>query len=310
MNDEKLARKSKVSEATSRLLVFVSIPVAAGIIFKVTILVIPLILNWVLCAFIDGRGSGIDKQKKPTARRHAGYAVLAIQFVLLELLIVAPWVLCVVIAFSVRLQGLALFLIGGGFFAAVLALDLIRKPGGSEKRLVSPSWMLAGAAAIIVVLLLDRIYFFEFTLLLAAAFLAGLFALHILWNSVAIMWSGAMDNLRRVGMWAALAVLWGGLFFTVMNLSATGSFKLCVEDVGFALKPSRRATINSLGFRGEEIKIKKEKDTFRIAVLGDSATYGWLVSERFTYSRALERLLRIRSRGALKRQYDGRKNRQ
>lgn len=279
-----------------RALIFVSIAVAAIMVARINILLLPLILNWLACALIDRRGAKDGEEKPPLLQRHAGYAVQAIQFVLLEILIIAPWVLCAAIAFSVRLQGLALILMAAGFFLIVLSSERIKMPDGNPGKILAGNWLIAGAAVLATVLLLDRFYLFEYTLLLAFSFLAGLFAVHILWNCGAMTWKGLMDDTRRVRLWICLAVLWGGLFYAVMNLSATGSFRLFADDVGFALKPSHRATINSLGFRGAEIPVEKPANTFRIAILGDSATYGWLISERFTYSRVLERMLRSSSR--------------
>ena len=47
--------------------------------------------------------------------------------------------------------------------------------------------------------------------------------------------------------------------------------------------------INSMGFRDYEYLLKKEKNTFRIAVLGDSLTFGYGVNFNETYPKILEK---------------------
>ena len=50
-------------------------------------------------------------------------------------------------------------------------------------------------------------------------------------------------------------------------------------------------TINSHGFRGVEFKEKKQRDTYRIIVLGDSISFGLCVPEEKTYYKLLEKML-------------------
>jgi|GEM_PF-5755826 len=51
---------------------------------------------------------------------------------------------------------------------------------------------------------------------------------------------------------------------------------------------------NSMGLRSPEIPIVKTENTYRIACLGDSATFGYGLPESFTYSRKLEQILNSR----------------
>jgi len=55
--------------------------------------------------------------------------------------------------------------------------------------------------------------------------------------------------------------------------------------------------INELGLRGPEVTPAKPAGTFRVACLGDSCTFGWLVQEDETYPQQLERSLRERHPG-------------
>ena len=50
-------------------------------------------------------------------------------------------------------------------------------------------------------------------------------------------------------------------------------------------------TINSHGFRGGEFKKEKQRDAYRIIILGDSITFGLMVSEEKTYYKLLEKML-------------------
>ncbi len=50
--------------------------------------------------------------------------------------------------------------------------------------------------------------------------------------------------------------------------------------------------INSLGFRDREVSLKKDTGVFRVAVIGDSFTYGWGVNIGDCWVKVAERLLR------------------
>jgi lysophospholipase L1-like esterase len=72
-------------------------------------------------------------------------------------------------------------------------------------------------------------------------------------------------------------------------------------EIRYVMAPSQKGwideglvTINALGFRGAEVGLRKPPDRFRVAVIGDSLTLGWGVSDQETYAARLERLLRSR----------------
>ena len=48
---------------------------------------------------------------------------------------------------------------------------------------------------------------------------------------------------------------------------------------------------NRFGMRMREVEIVKSPDTLRIAAMGDSCTFGWMVSEEYSYARVLETVL-------------------
>lgn len=54
-----------------------------------------------------------------------------------------------------------------------------------------------------------------------------------------------------------------------------------------------KAHLNSLGYRGKEFPIEKNKGTTRILTLGDSMTFGWGVGDEVTYPALLEKFLNI-----------------
>ncbi len=54
-----------------------------------------------------------------------------------------------------------------------------------------------------------------------------------------------------------------------------------------------KVKINSIGLRNGELSIPKPKNVFRIAVIGDSYTYGWGVEEEQTWVRLLESKIKI-----------------
>jgi len=71
-----------------------------------------------------------------------------------------------------------------------------------------------------------------------------------------------------------------------------------VPDLGWVLSPGFdgvvegvRYRINSLGFRGPEIRRTKPKGSFRVLCLGDLVTYGVMVHEERTYCSVLEKRL-------------------
>lgn len=98
---------------------------------------------------------------------------------------------------------------------------------------------------------------------------------------------------------------YGNLVFSKEEAESADKFKRDIISLGeerqtsipgtivFKYKPAVREsfTLNSDGFRNEEFK-KKEKDEFRIAVLGDSKVFGFAVQDKDTVSSIAQRKLR------------------
>src|SRR4051812_42635807 len=88
---------------------------------------------------------------------------------------------------------------------------------------------------------------------------------------------------RRVLLLAASVVAGLALPEAAVRLAGWGEVVLFApsDDWGFLMKPSQSAStyghpvrINSLGFRGPELKTPKDPKTQRIVFIGDSVTYG------------------------------------
>jgi len=83
------------------------------------------------------------------------------------------------------------------------------------------------------------------------------------------------------------------------SLFASRTYQLSADkDLVYELKPNTRATygglefqVNSSGFRDRRFRPVID-DRTRIACVGDSLTYGWLVPLRATYHKQLERMMR------------------
>lgn len=86
------------------------------------------------------------------------------------------------------------------------------------------------------------------------------------------------------------------------NCYVTGlAFFVPDSQAGYTLRPGLRlksstydVTVNSLGLRGPEIDAEKASDLTRVAVLGGSSVFGYLVPDGKDSCRALERLLENR----------------
>ena len=77
------------------------------------------------------------------------------------------------------------------------------------------------------------------------------------------------------------------------------------DQIIFDLRPNlnvrfQRAAVrtNSCGMRGPDYTIAKPENTFRIAVIGDSFTFGWGVEESQTFVAQMEQTLNRHSKGA------------
>lgn len=76
----------------------------------------------------------------------------------------------------------------------------------------------------------------------------------------------------------------------VHRASDTLGWELIPDAYGVG-KTGNKIKVNSAGFRDIEHKIQKEKNTYRIMVVGDSFTFGMGVNLEDTYAKQLERLL-------------------
>jgi lysophospholipase L1-like esterase len=202
----------------------------------------------------------------------------------------------------------ALFIIvgarGAGGMAAVaaaffLAAWLFSMFYGESRRdraieIAGRSTVAAAALVFAALLVLDHFILFPFLLAAAACFFIAVLSIDALTGALALI---RIDRLspaarRRLRFFAVALPL--ALYFSLMNLSALGRYRFFAPGVRYKLKPSLRAGINSHGFRGPEIRAVKPRGAFRVITAGDSATYGWLVTEPESWPRLLEHALRGR----------------
>lgn len=77
-------------------------------------------------------------------------------------------------------------------------------------------------------------------------------------------------------------------------------------DLVYELRPDTRLndwiSTNAHGFREDPVPLKKPANTFRIAAVGDSITFGWYERPEHTYAQALEELLHTHATGPMRYQ--------
>lgn len=99
-----------------------------------------------------------------------------------------------------------------------------------------------------------------------------------------------LANLLLLGVTVAAGLFAAEIFvrFLFDDISTTGD-----NTSYFALrwKKTHAPSINSLGFREREITKQKPANVFRIAVVGDSLTYGQGIAEEERFSRIIEQIL-------------------
>ncbi|MBR4532552.1 SGNH/GDSL hydrolase family protein [bacterium] len=134
---------------------------------------------------------------------------------------------------------------------------------------------------------------------------AGRFAIAVLCVAAYFLFSETVLNLTVFKGAKTDFDYYGNLVFSKEEAESADKFKRDIISLGeerqtsipgtivFKYKPAVREsfTLNSDGFRNEEFK-KKEKDEFRIAVLGDSKVFGFAVQDKDTVSSIAQRKLR------------------
>ncbi len=272
------------------------IPVIAAValfFFSVVTVSFPMMLlaaHLLFCASLEyRRKSGADRPRLGFFAA-LGCVLFSIELVTLEVLVALPLFLCAMVAIASEAYVAALVLPAA--FFGLAGMVAIKYPGGRGAHLLAPQgWVVSFLVISALLLVADRFYTFEFLLLLAASMFTWLFAARILLSSVITKWRGEIFSHKR--MLVLIASMWAVMFVGAMYFSALGRYTIFVKDnVGHELIPSRRSAINSLGFRGPEFEKAKPKNTCRIVALGDSSTYGWLLSEPRTFSRLLENKLK------------------
>lgn len=260
---------------------------AAALVSIPALLLAAPALNFVFLQFV-WRGDG----EKPGIAAAPGNLLLAVEMLVLEITAALSFFALMLIVYARREWGMAA--VAGAFFIASSLFARFDKGDGRARarEIAGRATVRAAAIVIAALLLLDRFFLFPFLLTAAAGFFAGVLSVEALSGAVLLKKDNRLEPAarRRLCLWAVALPL--ALYFSVMNLSALGRYRVFVPGVRYELKPSTRAGINSHGFRGPEFQKKKPRHVFRIAAVGDSATYGWLAAEPETWPRKLERELR------------------
>ena len=76
----------------------------------------------------------------------------------------------------------------------------------------------------------------------------------------------------------------------IYNLHFDENPRIC-----YRIKSHANKDINLEGFRDDEFLLRKDKNLVRIIMLGDSITFGALVSRRESFSDELEKMLSVKS---------------
>ncbi len=177
----------------------------------------------------------------------------------------------------------------------------LRRSHPRKAALVNRRWLAASGITFLLFLLLDVLLRFRFLLLSIALLLA---LVHVL-GAIATLLGRAGAQLRRPGpeirALGFVLALAGSAFVAVTKLSALGAYRLVSHERGgaYELTRSTRAEIGAEGFRGAVPARARRPGVARVAILGDSATYGWLVSAGDAYPAILERELARRLSGGV-----------
>ncbi len=247
----------------------------------------PLLLNVPVAFFIEYETRNSENMKLYTPSALFSVAVLAIELAVLELL--ASGALNTLLLVSQPLDGLFDVMVMAAVYCAAWPLArrvpfLRTAPGDVFPR----DFAAAGGVVTLALMLLDIRFAFRFMLLVNTSMLICFFSYYLAVYRLRYHVENRFSAKHHLLFWAVVALLVSGLVFTVQHLSMLGCYKLFGKGVGYELRESRRAEINSAGFRGPEIPVAAPPGTIRIAVMGDSTTYGFLLPESSSYSRALE----------------------
>ena len=149
-----------------------------------------------------------------------------------------------------------------------------------NKRVVFPSVFFFLAALLTLFVTEHGIYLFIAKLIL----LASLIILVAEASGVSI------GNLLLLGVSILLVLVMAEVFVRILfdDITTTGD-----NSSYFARKwkETNKPSVNSLGYREREISVQKPAGVYRIAVVGDSLTYGQGIAEQDRFSRLMERRL-------------------
>jgi lysophospholipase L1-like esterase len=261
------------------------------------LLIVPIFLiNWIVTVYLLWSGSKVKPEELFSGKNQFGLLELALAFSLLQILAVFPLVLGRLLIASVTGLWISA-VISTATFASIATISslLLPTPTGS---IINRNWLLAAVTTIAASFLLDLFFLFEYELVIVVSLSAGLISLNSCYRLFLKCYGGGPLRKHKNRLWLLQFAAWAALFVTTMNYSALGNFNFFAGKAGYTLEQSARAGTNSLGFRNREFLPTPPPGTIRIATLGDSFTYGWLVPPQNAYPGVLQQLFDTRTGSA------------
>ncbi len=264
-----------------------------------------LVASWfALSLVLFARGARrplADEPRLTTYGRWVAAPVLALVVVALAgtaFLVLALVVVIVAIRPPVGLSLVALalgmpsawWLVGRGATAIGARWPAVRE--ASARWVVAPRLVAASLAVAAVAWLVDFANAFAFAFFVILALIWVMLLANGIGRALARVAAGEL-SWRSTQRCIVFGVLWlTGLVVITLETSALGTYVLHGHgDGAYRLAESRRAEVDDAGFRGPPVPRERRAGVARVAFLGDSTTYGWLVAEREAYPRRVERIL-------------------
>ncbi len=288
----------EVPKSTIRKLVFYNIMLCVLFMYVLPtpILMIPVLFsNAAMGLGLERKGAAARGDHFISMRTVLSFPVLVVELFLLEVLAGITLSFFILIMFS--LNRVASIILLAATYTLVrnrlFAIHALR----CELEGIFLCDLVTAAIITTALSLLDVRAHFQYMLIINLYILTAIFSLRMIQGVIRSTIAGRNKHMGRTILWIGMLLLYITIVIGTRHLSALGSFRKTPDGTRSELNYSTRAGINKDGFRGPDISLEKPANTIRIAIMGDSATYGFLVSEKLTFCRILETLLRQNSRG-------------
>ena len=154
-----------------------------------------------------------------------------------------------------------------------------------NKRVIFPSLFFFLAALLILFITEHGVYLFIAKLVLLVSLI--ILVTELILRKVSGV---SVGNLLLLGVTMLLVLVMAEVFIRILfdDITTTDDN---ASYFARKWKETSKPSVNSLGFREREISMQKPADVYRIAVVGDSLTYGQGIAEQDRFSRMIERTL-------------------